>query len=244
MFICECHSRRHPHCLFPTLSCSATATSHAFGKVLERQPHWLPRYFCQKLQLCVFARRRNIMQFHLTLQNHLDVLSNAIQSPASLAITLMEACRQLQLHADATVSTIALQADVPIGQGCLPLLMLWDRSDPDGAGFSTSSRNAGALQSFCADLAHVERQVNNDIASIRALQEVLTALRRVQSTGVLIDLDPSLPKRLYENIDSTLRLRSKGGKGETRPRTVTVISGLVDHIPVDGISRKELQNGS
>ena len=92
-------------CGFLTTSCSATATSHTFGKVLERQPHRLARYFCHTLHLCIFARRRDVVQLHLTLQNHLDVLSNAIESPAFLATTLMEACQRLQLRVDAIVST-------------------------------------------------------------------------------------------------------------------------------------------
>ena len=199
-------------CGFLTTSCSATATSHTFGKVLERQPHRLARYFCHTLHLCIFARRRDVVQLHLTLQKHLDVLSNAIESPAFLATTLMEACQRLQLRVDAIVSTIALQINVPISQDCLPLLILWDQSDPDGGGFSTSARNSGALRSFCNHLSHVERQVNDDIASIRALQEILTDLHRVQSAGIPIDLEPSLPKRLYEKIDSTLSLRLEGGK--------------------------------
>lgn len=199
-------------CVFLSLARSATATSHAFGKVLERQHHLLARYFCQKFRLCVFARRRDILQLQLTLQNHLDVLSNGIESPAFLAKSLMEALQRLQLHVDATVSTIVLQTNVPVGQDCLPLLILWDQSDPDGEGFSSSSRNAEALRSFCSQLARLERQITHDIVSIHALREVLTTLRRVQSSGVLIDLEPSLSKRLYENVDSTLRLRSGGWK--------------------------------
>lgn len=191
---------------------SATATSHTLGKVLERQPHRLTRYFCQELQLCIFTRRGDILQLHLTLQNNLDILSSAIESPAFLAKALLEACQQIQLRVDDIVSTIALHLDVPTGENCLPLLALWDRSDSDGEGFSTSSRNAGAIELFCTHLVHLERQVACDIGSIRALEEVLIAFRRLQSADRRLQLEPSLPKKLYEKIDSVLSLRLSGEK--------------------------------
>ena len=102
--------------------------------------------------------------------------------------------------------------------------MLWNLSDPDGQEFSTSSRNVGALQTFCVCLVHIERQVNDDIASIRSLQETLTVLRRIQLTGIFIE--PSLPKRLYQKIDAILSLRLAGGK-ENRLR---LPSGFESHL--------------
>jgi len=193
---------------------SATATSHIFGKVLEQQrTHKLARYFCQKLRFSIFPCRQDLTQLRLALQNHMDILSNAIESPASLAKTFLETRKHLQIHADTIFSTISLQTNVPIDQDCLPLLILWDLSNPDRQGFSTSSRSAAALQRFCAHLTHVERQVEDYITSIRALQEVLAVFRQIQLTSILIDLEPSLPKRLYEKIETMLNLRFAEGKG-------------------------------
>jgi hypothetical protein len=192
---------------------SAAATSHIFGKALERQSsHRLALYFCQKLRFSISPCCQGFIQLRLSLKNHLHILSNAIESPALLVETFLEARQHLQIRADAVLSTITLQINAPTGQDCLPLLMLWDLSNPDGQAFSTSSRNIEALQTFCAHLTHVERQVDDYIASIRALQEVLADFRRVQLTGILIDLEPSLPKRLYENIETTLGLRLVGGR--------------------------------
>lgn len=141
------------------------------------------------------------MRLHLTLQGHLDIISNAVESSVFIAMTLTEACQRLRMRVDATVSTVSLQLDVPIGEDCHLLQMLWDRSDLDGEEFYTSSRNAVALQSFCAHITNVERQVNSDISTMHALQEVLTTLPQVQSTD-LINFEPSLPRRLHEIIDS------------------------------------------
>lgn len=121
----------------------------------------------------------------------------------------MEAHQCLQLHVYEVVSAIALQINVPIGQNCLPLLVLWDQSDPDGEEFSTSSRNAEALRSFCSRLAQVGRHVDADIASMHVLRDALSIFRRLASTGAFTNLEPSLPKKLYQNSDSILGLRLK-----------------------------------
>ena len=118
---------------------------------------------------------------------------------------------------DITISDIITQTNIPVGHdhGCLPLPALWDQLDPDGRGFSTSTRNVRALQAFCAHIALVGYHVNDDIVSLRALQDVVNVFRQLQAVGMLIDLQPSLPERLYEYIDSTLKLRSAGKEGNT-----------------------------
>ena len=88
--------------------------------------------------------------------------------------------------------------------------MLWDQLDPDGPKYYTSTRNVRALQAFCAHLAHVKYQVNDDLVSILALQGVVGVFRKVRMAGAL-SFQPSLPERLYECIDSILRLRLAGG---------------------------------
>ena len=197
---------------FLTTLYSAIATSHTFGKVLERQPPGaFARYLCQKLRLCVFVHRQSIRQPHFALQNHLDILSDTLESLASLATAFSEARKRLQTHVDTAISVIAIQTDVPIGHGCLPLLVLWDQLDPDGPGFYASTRNVRALQAFCSHLAHADCQVNDDLFTIRALQGVVAVFRKVQAVGGPIGFQSSLPERLYESIDSILRLRLAGG---------------------------------
>ena len=191
---------------------STTATSHVLGKLLERQSTTqLPLRFCQYLR--TFVRCQAPSRFFFSLHNHFDTLSNALTSLDSFMTDVSLARQRLQHRVGTAVAAIARATDISAGEGCDIFLALWDLSDEDGEGFSGSIRNSAAFRVFCTQLAGLVHQLDEDLASIRALQHVLTAFSLVHTSDSPPDIHPSFSATLIKRVHTLIRFRAVGMQG-------------------------------
>lgn len=125
--------------------------------------------------------------------------------------------QRLQHRVGTAVAAIARATDISAGEGCDIFLALWDLSDEDGEGFSGSIRNSAAFRVFCTQLAGLVHQLDEDLASIRALQHVLTAFSLVHTSDSPPDIHPSFPRHL----SNAFILLSGSGRWGCRGTTMT-----------------------
>lgn len=136
----------------------------------------------------------------------------------SLVVDVLLSRQRLQHRVEAVIATIARTTDLPVGGDCDLFLALWNLLDADGEGFSTSTRNAAAFRTFCVNLAHLGQQLDQDMASVRALQDVLAVFCSSQAVLIHLAAEPAFSIRLIERAEATLRLRMGGRQGHIHDR--------------------------
>lgn len=205
-------------CLFGThflltILCSTATTSYIFGKLLERQSiDRLSRHICRTSRLRTSVRCQTFSQLSLALRRHIDTLSETLGSFNSLAIDVLLARQRLQDRVGAVVSTVIRATDLPMAEDCDLFSALWNLYDRDGDGFSGSVRNIVAFRTFCAQLAHLSSQLDQDMTSVRVLQDVLAAfLSLAREADFYPDIQPSFSTTLIERAETILRFRVAEG---------------------------------
>lgn len=202
-----------------TVLYSTTATSHTFGKLLERQPaDRLSRLFCRTSRRPQIVRCQALSQLSLALSNHLDTFSGALRSLNSLTMYILLARQRLQHRVEAAVATIIRTTDLPADSDCNLFLALWNLFQQDGEGSPSSVRNTAAFPSFCAHLTHLGRRLDQDMASIRILEGVLATFRLAQAAGSHPNIEPPFSMKLIERVEAILQLRMTGRQGHIDDR--------------------------
>ena len=197
-----------------TVPCSTTATSYMFGKLLEHQPtSRFLQQFCRPSRIRTPARCQALYRLSLALRNHIDTLSEALACIDSLTLHVLLARQRVQHRVEVVVATIVRSTDIPAGNDCDLFLALWKLFDRDGEGFSASARNSAAFRAFCTHLMDLGHQLDQDMAIVRTLRDVLATFRSAQTTGFHPDIRPSSSTRLIELAEATLQLRVAGRQG-------------------------------
>lgn len=152
-------------------------------------------------------------QVSLGLRGHFNTLSGALESLSPLAIDVVLAHERLQHRVEAVVATIVHTTDLPMGEDCDLFLALWNLFDRDGEEFLASTRNEAAFRTFCVHLVYLGHQLDQDMASVRALQDALVASSIAQAANFYPDIQPSFSATLIQRVETVLRFRAVGKQG-------------------------------
>lgn len=191
---------------------STAATSHSFGKLLERQSTTrLSRYICQCFRVSFPCQA--LSRLSLALHRHRATLLGALDSLNSLESDVLQVRQRLQHRVEQVIDMIVHTTDPPIGEDCDLFPALWSLLDRDGEEFIGSVRNLAAFHAFCPRLADLGRQLRDDGVSIHALRNVSAAFALTQVANFYPNIHPSFSAALIKRVEMLVRLRAAGRWG-------------------------------